>query len=435
MTTPYAFGAVTAVLRSRLTATLAASGVSASVGGVKVTALPPDRIVTGKQEENTINIFLHHVSRNPGWANVGPPPRNGAGDLVAPTPMGVDLHYVVSAYGQDPLATDILLGHATAAFADEPVLTRAAIRRALAPTPPDPTIPPEVASSRLADQIESLKLCPANPGTEEVARLWASFMAPYRPSAFYDVSVVLIEPAQPSRAAFPVAVVAAAAIDLARPEVDTVTALGPPGTPLTAQATLVIAGRSLAGDGLAVRVGASVATPAVATERELQVAVSAFVPSLRAGLQGLVVTHDVQIGAPPTAHAAAASDAFPLALRPTVSFGANAVAVTATTVLGGVTLATGTVTATVDPAVGRDQQVLLSLAEAGAPVDRSPRGATLAAPAENGAAAGVTGTTSIAFPFTRVPQGTYVARLLVDGVESAVQRGASGRYDAPAVTL
>jgi hypothetical protein len=435
MTTPFALGAVSAVLRSRLTLSLAASGVSASVGGVKVTALPPDRITTGPQEQNRLNVFLHHVTRNPGWANLGPPPRNGGGELVASLPLAVDLHYVVSAYGQDPLTPEILLGHAVAAFNDEPTLTRAIIRRALAPAPPDPTIPAEVSSSRLADQFESVKVTASNPGVEEVTRMWAAFMAPYRPSAYYDVSVVLIESTQPARVAFPVSAVGGQAIGVARPVIESIAADGPPGTPLTSAATLVISGSGLAAPSMAVRAGPSVATPASATDSELKVPVSSFVPPLQAGLRGLTVTHHVDLGNPPTPHPAATSDAFALALRPALSFAAGAVALTSTVTVDGVAFATGKIAATVAPAVGREQQVLLLLTEAAAPADRPARGATLAPPAANGVPPGADDTTAIAFPFAGIPTGKYVARIVVDGVQSVLHQGADGRYDAPAVTI
>ena len=146
MSTAYAFAAVSAVIRGRLAAYLTASGVSASVGGLTFTALPPDRVPTGAQEKNGINIFLYRVSRNQGWANVGPPTRNAGGGAVTAPPLGADLHYVISAYGADSFTGDILLGHVVAAFFEEPVLTRAAIRKALAPNPPDPTIPVPAAA-------------------------------------------------------------------------------------------------------------------------------------------------------------------------------------------------------------------------------------------------------------------------------------------------
>jgi hypothetical protein len=435
VSTAYAFAAVTAVLRSRLTSYLAAAGVSAGIGGVTVTALPPDRVATGPQERNGLNLFLHRATRNQAWANAGPPPRSSAGDAVAALPFGADLHYVVSAYGQDVFAHDILLGHAVALLHEEPVLTRAAIRRALAPNPPDPSIPAAVTQARLADQVERLRLTLASPSSEELSRLWSSFSAPYRASIFIEASVVLVDPTRPVRMPLPVAAIGPAAAPLEQPEIELVAAEGPPGTPVTAGTTLIVTGRRLAGPGVRVRLGESEATPATARETELRVPLAAFVPPVRARLAGLVVTQEVALGDPPVLRPAVASDAVPVAVLPTPTLAAGAVTVTTTGTVGGVPVASGNITLGVAPAVTAGQQVVLALAEVGAPPERPARGALLPAPSQNGVASGATETATIAFPFTRLPRGDYLLRLRVDGLESRVTRDASGLYNAPKVTL
>ena len=327
MSSPYALAAVTAVLRSRLTISLAASGVPSSVGGVSVTALTPDRILTGAQEGNSINLFLHHVSRNQGWANVGPPPRSEGGDLVANPPLGVDLHYVVSAYGQDPLTAEILLGHVVTAFHDEPVLTRGAIQRALTPNPPDPSVPAALGSSRLADQVESLRVTATTPGTEEVARVWAAFQAPYRPSVFYDVSVVLLDGMARATSAFPVRMVGVGTTDVVTPEIDDVVAQGAPGAPIDVDATLVVTGSALAGPGVRVRLGGSSAEPDVDGSRTLARRGRRPAPARprRAPRPGRDPQRRPRRPTGPAP--GASSSAFPVALRPVVTFGGGAVQV------------------------------------------------------------------------------------------------------------
>ncbi len=435
MSTAYAFAAVTTVLRARISAYLTSSGVSSGIGGATVTAMPPDRVRTGAQEANGLNLFLHRASRNQGWANAGPPPTSAAGDAVAATPFGANLHYLVSAYGQDPLSHEILLGHAVAALHEEPVLARGDIRRALAPSPPDPTIPAAVSSSALADQVELLKITLSSPTSEELSRFWASFSAPYRPSLFFDVSVVLVDPMRGFRAPLPVARVGATATDLNIPVVDSVAADGPTSTPITATSTLVITGRHFTGDGLQVRVGTSVATPADPREDELRIPVSDFVPALRARLAGLVVSRHVPLGDPPVGHDVLSSDAAPVSIRPTVGLGSGAVAVTSTQTVDGVPTSTGSITIAVAPEVAPDQQVELLLSEAGPVVGRPAWGAALPAPQDNGVPSGSDSTGSITFGFTRLPRAPYLVRLRVDGVDSPLVLGASGQYDAPRVAL
>lgn len=435
MSTAYALAAVSWVLRSQLSAYLGATEVSSSIGGVKVTTVPPDRLDTGVQEKNAVNLFLHRVSRNPGWANLGPPPRDGQGGLVASPPLAVDLHYIVSAYGQDPLTAEILLGHAVAALYEQPVLPRATIRRALAPNPPDPALPAAVSASKLADQLEQLRITPYNPGGEEVARLWATFNTPYRPSGFFDVSVVLVDPLRGGNAPFPVRAATSGAISTEQPEVDEVHADGPAGTPVTAGAVLVLTGRNLAGPNVRVRVGGASAVPSTIRERELRVALADFDHPVPAGLSGLIVTHDLDLGDPPTPHPAAASNPVPLVYRPTVTMAPADVTVDAVQTLDGVQLARGTMVAHVAPRVGRAQQTALLLSQAGVPAGQPARGATLRAPAENGVASGNDDTDTIPFAFHDLPKGKYVLRLQVDGVDSPVGVDGTGRYATPNVVV
>ncbi|MGN9768384.1 DUF4255 domain-containing protein [Micromonospora sp. SD12] len=428
MSTAYALAAVTAVLRAQLMAYLRATGASSAVGGVSVTAGPPDRVSVGNQEGNQVNLFLSRVTRNPTWANLGPPPRNGAGDDVAAVPLGVDLHYVASVYGHDPLTGEILLGHLLAMLHETPVLTRAAIRRSLAPDPPDATLPAPVAESRLAEQVEQLRISVANsPGGEESFRLWSAFSAPYRSSVFLDVSVVLIDPLRGAREPLPVRSVTAGTVDVRGPEVDAVRADGPTGTPVTAAATLVVTGRNLTGPDTRIRVGTATASPTTASATELRVPLSAFDRPVAAGLRGLVVTHSVDLGDPPAPRAALSSDAVPVTYRPTITVAPADVVVDSSRTVDSVVLRTGTVTVTVQPQVEATQQVTLSLT--------GTAGTILPAPPGNGVAGGASATDRVRFAFRDLPAGAYLARLRVDGVDSPLSTDPSGRYTGPSVVL
>ncbi|MFY1584743.1 DUF4255 domain-containing protein [Micromonospora sp. WMMD734] len=428
MSTGYALAAVTAVLRGQVMAYLRATGASSAVGGVSVSAGPPDRVTVGNQEGNQVNLFLSRVTRNPAWANLGPPPRSAGGDDVAAPPLGVDLHYVASVYGHDPLTGEILLGHLLAMLHETPVLTRAAIRRSLAPDPPDPTLPAPVADSRLAEQVELLRVSVTNsPGGEESFRLWSAFSAPYRSSVFFDVSVVLIDPLRGAREPLPVRTVTAGTVDVDGPEVDQVRADGPTGTPVTAGATLVVTGRHLAGPDVRVRIGTASASPATVTAGELRLPLTAFDRPVAAGIRGLVVTHAVALGDPPTPRPAVSSDAVPVTYRPTITVAPADVVVESSRTVDGVLLRTGTITVDVVPEVEAGQQVTLGLTGVG--------GAMLAAPADNGVPPGGQRTGRIGFTFRDVPTGSYLARLRVDGVDSPLHADPTGRYDGPAVVL
>jgi hypothetical protein len=147
------------------------------------------------------------------------------------------------------------------------------------------------------------------------------------------------------------------------------------------------------------------------------------------------VTHSVDLGDPPVPHPSASSSAFPVALRPLVTFGGGAVEVASTGTVDGVAVSSGTITVGIRPDVGRDQHAVLLLTEVAPPADRPRRGATLRAPVANGVPDGADSVASIAFPFDSVPRGAYVARVRVDGVESMVTVANDGRINGPTVTL
>jgi hypothetical protein len=69
------------------------------------------------------------------------------------------------------------------------------------------TLPPALralAECGLADQIEQLRITPEFLNTEEMSKLWTATQAHYRPTAAYQVTVVLIESERPTRAPLPV---------------------------------------------------------------------------------------------------------------------------------------------------------------------------------------------------------------------------------------
>lgn len=210
MSNALAIAGVTAVLKDLLNNGLIDHNVTGAVGGnVTVTALPPDRVFTaGAQEGNQLNLFLHQVTPNAGWRNAGLPSRDERGERLTNPPLALDLHYLLTAYGAEDLHAEILLGYAMQLLHDTPVLSRQAIRTALIPSPVNGTILPPalqaLSASDLAEQVEQIKIIPAALNSEEMSKLWSALQARYRPTAAYQVSVVLIESQKPAKASLPV---------------------------------------------------------------------------------------------------------------------------------------------------------------------------------------------------------------------------------------
>ena len=199
MTTALGIAAVSAVLMDLLNNGIIDGQLSGSVGEVRVSALPPDRVlVDGQSETSRLNLFLYQVTPNPGWRNVGLPSRDSNGERVANPPLALDLHYLLTAYGASEFHTEILLGYALQLIHETPVLTRDAIRRTLTPAWPGvgPVLPSALealVASELADQVEQIRLTPLVMSIEEISKLWSAIQSHYRPTAAYQASVVLIE--------------------------------------------------------------------------------------------------------------------------------------------------------------------------------------------------------------------------------------------------
>ena len=211
MSTALAIAGVTAVLRDLLNDGLINHNVAGVVGSsVTVSVGPPDRVVPASgTEASQLNLFLHQVTPNVGWRNEGLPARDPSGrQRLSNPPLALDLHYLVSAYSGADLHGEILLGYAMQLLHETPILTRAAIRAALSPSPDvGRDLPPALralAEAGLDEQIETLRITPAQLDGEEMSKLWTAIQSHLRPSAAYRVSVVLIEGRRPAQAPLPV---------------------------------------------------------------------------------------------------------------------------------------------------------------------------------------------------------------------------------------
>lgn len=200
MSGPFAAGAVSAVMRRLLSSGL---GGLAAFGNVSVTALPPDRIATTPSEPSQLNLFMYQALANSGWRNVGMPSHAVSNERLTNPPLGLDLYYMLTAYGADEFFAEALLGYGMQVLHETPVLSRAYIRDTWTGgglTPAEQAL----ADSNLADQIELIKFTPLNLNIDELSKLWTAIQAKYRPTTAYKVSVVLIEGLRPARAPLPV---------------------------------------------------------------------------------------------------------------------------------------------------------------------------------------------------------------------------------------
>jgi hypothetical protein len=210
MSNALAIAGVTAVLRDLLDSGVIEHQLTDTLGaGVTVSALPPDQVpIDGPGAVPRLNLFLHQATPNAVLRNQMLPMRNAAGQRSANPPLALDLHYLLTAYGIQELQAEVLLGYALLLLHETPVLTRDAIRTALQPSPVSaallPTVFQALRAADLADQLELLKITPQTLGGEEMSRLWSALQARYRPTAAFQVSVVLLERQRPALTPLPV---------------------------------------------------------------------------------------------------------------------------------------------------------------------------------------------------------------------------------------
>jgi hypothetical protein len=212
MSNALALAGVTAVLRDLLDSGMIDHAVTDTMGqGVTVTALAPDLVpLEGTDATPRLNIFLHQATPNAAWRNMALPSRDRNGERLRNQPLALDLHYLVTAYGTGDLQAEVLLGYAMQLLHETPMLSREKIRVALNPPSmpvtgaPLPSVYQALRASDLAEQYEQIAITPAQMTTEELSKLWSAFQAHYRPTAAYQVSVVLIEATRPVRAPLPV---------------------------------------------------------------------------------------------------------------------------------------------------------------------------------------------------------------------------------------
>jgi hypothetical protein len=208
MSGPLAIAAVTAALKDLLNDGMLDNDLS-TVGSFSVTSSPPDRITTGEEEPNRLNVFLYQVSPNLGWRNVGLPSRDASGTRSSNPPLALDLHYLLTAYGRNDLTAEILLGYAMQLLHETPILSRDQLRVVLGtPSTVDGTVVPGIfgplTAVDLADQVELIKITPNYLNFDELSKMWTAMQARYRQSMAYTVSVVLIQSTEPVRAPLPV---------------------------------------------------------------------------------------------------------------------------------------------------------------------------------------------------------------------------------------
>lgn len=196
MSNALAIAAVTTTLKNLLTRIFMDANLKLDdeLDNTKVTAMSPDKART--DVVNQLNLFLYQAIPSAAWRNMDMPRQVRPGETALP-PLGLNLYYLLTAYGADnnDVLAHRLLGQSMSFLHDHPVLGALEIRE---------LTQDELPNSDLHTQIERVRITLQTLNSEELFKMWTGFQSNYRISIAYEVSVVLIESLRPTRTALPV---------------------------------------------------------------------------------------------------------------------------------------------------------------------------------------------------------------------------------------
>jgi len=169
------------------------------------TAVDSAGAVTQRPDPGTktacVDLFLYQITPSAAMRNADLPTRNAQGQVVSRPTSALDLHYLMSFYGDDSkFEPQRMLGAVVRSLLAEPGLTRDRILSVSKDDNGD-----KMSGSNLADAVEQVKFTPQALTVEELSRIWSIFyQIPYALSVAYIATVVTIESEEPVLAAQPV---------------------------------------------------------------------------------------------------------------------------------------------------------------------------------------------------------------------------------------
>lgn len=378
-------------------------GVSRSSSAVEVTTLPPNSEGEGMPKLG-VNIYLYRIMPNFAMANSDLRPLRPKGDLIKRYQTALDLHYLITFYGNDAkLEAQKLSGLVIRTLADHPLLTPEMINRALSMS-----TDPDLGSSDLMDQPDRVKISQIALTNDELSKIWSTLIqTPYRLCLAYQASMVLIEGNRHGEVPLPVRdrqlyLLPNQAV------IERVLSDGGRGQRIQSNSTLLIQGRQLAGTHTRVQIGSHRFIPDKVTDEQITLSLAGVnQDDLRAGIQSVQIVH-------------LKSDTNDL--ETAIAVESNAVAFVLSPIIQSVQILDqqpqrkgtkdGLIRIDLDLPVGQNQRVLLLLNEingnsedgAGAYIFRAEKRKSI--------------TRTVTFMVQNVKVGNYLVRVQIDGAES-----------------
>ncbi|KOU60504.1 hypothetical protein ADK57_30135 [Streptomyces sp. MMG1533] len=139
------------------------------------------------QAEPTISVFLYQVTPNTSQRNNDLPTRASDGTLVKRPAAALDLHYLISAYGEETeLVGQRLIGSVVRTLHETPILPKDVVEQA--------GERPYLAGSDLAEAAQRVRFTPTVMDIDETSKLWGMLhQTPYSLSVVYQAALVFID--------------------------------------------------------------------------------------------------------------------------------------------------------------------------------------------------------------------------------------------------
>ncbi|NEO87237.1 MAG: DUF4255 domain-containing protein [Spirulina sp. SIO3F2] len=422
MSNHLALATVTATLQRLLQA-----AVQGDVSGSRVTTLRPDAIGTATPAAG-VNLFLYHIPMNYIWGNaLEIKRRQRPGEMAKRSRTALDLHYMISFYGNDAeLEPQRLLGSVIRTLTDQESITKQDIIDTL-----DDSNLQYLSFSDLPEKVTEISFSPLNLTLEELSKVWSVFFqTPYCLSVAYKATVVMIEGEAMSEQPIPISGRQMGNMSplAGRPRIKEVTAEEGRFHPIETMTTLLIRGKYLKGYQTMVRIGEVEVAPSKLEDNELLLPLETIpIELLAAGVQSLQVVYQQSEPKDDESGSVVESNVAPFVLRPTV------VDIAVKNLRGTNTSPRRcTVVITVNLAINQSQNVLLALNELAAdqPVNYSFE-----------VKHDLPETKELTVDIEGIKSGDYLVRLFVDGAETNLITDSDpksrtyGLYVGPKLTL
>ncbi len=429
----HAIAAVTATLVNLI------YGGTRHVPGVSISTQRPKR--EDPDSKAQINVFLYHVTPNPSLRNMDLPTRREDGTLAQAPALALDLHYLLTFYGNQDLKhlePQVLLGLTLDSLHVHPYLTTDEIVDVLSAH--QQFGEPGRIVREAAQRIEQIVLADVSMELEALSRLWSmAFQVPYALSVAYKASAAILTADLTPEPVLPVVGRDFEYFQFRPPELDAVAAAvdgePDPVAPIFAGSRLVLRGKRFQADQVTVAVGSTLFDP----------------PSHRiTGTRiDLLLDPDTARGAPlVSGHLAvcviadvhSSSEPLVIALRPRITGARVVIADTEDPESPGEETAgaksaapvisdldgkfSGKVESQVVPRVEAGQEAEMLLNQLDAPAGRIPYSFSFRAVQQQSGDLAVV-------PFEGVPAGVYLLRLRIGGAESVPRSGPSEVLPAP----